>query len=371
LKKTKRDFEYDDEEADGEGEFAEIGLPARPQEQLLIDRIDRLSPQKVFCTTAGRGQFARDLAIAHPAAEVTCLYHDLYPLQQAERDALEIIPNLTRVCQADLPDGEVDLVALVCSAHGIADLTRDFLQQGHDHLTHRGTLTASIDNPDDQWLHGELKKLFTKVTRDPYDEGVVYSANKTGPLAKHKNYAAEFAFRDGERIIFLHSRPGVFSHRRLDVGARALINAMTILPQLRVLDLGCGSGGVGIAAALRQPEAEVWAIDSSPRAVQCTEQGAARNGVTNLTVRLDADGSNMPAGHFDLILANPPYYSHYRIAELFLRTTIYALKPEGELLLVTKAPGWFRENLPEWFLDVDERMQKEYFVFSCHRPLNG
>jgi 16S rRNA (guanine1207-N2)-methyltransferase len=375
------------------------GLPPRPQEQLLIDRIGRLSPRRALCTTAGRGQFARELArklssangflsggrespecgifgsgthnqgANAPRSEVLCLFQDLYPLQQARRDLAEPPPNLHFVCQSDFPPGDADLAVIVASSHGIADLTRDLLQQAHERLIHRGQMLAAIDNPDDQWLHGELKKLFDKVTREPCDEGVVYSAIKTAPLVKRKHFSAEFAFRDRDRIIFLYSRPGVFSHRRLDVGARALINAMEIHPKMRVLDLGCGSGAVGIAAALRQPEAEIRAVDSNPRAIECTQLGAQRNNVANLTTCLDADGSNIPAGDFDLVLANPPYYSHYRLAELFLQTTTKSLNERGELLLVTKAPAWFRENLPDWFRDVDERMQKEYHVFACRRPI--
>ncbi len=357
--------------ADETESAARAGIPPRPQEQLLIDRIPRLDPGRVLCTTAGRGQFARELAVAKPQATVVCLFLDLYPWQQSQREDSETVTNLQRVCQADFPLGEVDLAVLICSAHGIADLSRDLLQQAHDRLVMKGNFVAAIDNPEDQWLHDELHKLFPKVTREPHAGGVVYSAVKTSTLKKHKVFDAEFAFRDQGRLIFAHSRPGVFSHRRLDVGARALTNAMDVHPKMRVLDLGCGTGAVALAAALRQPEAEVWAIDSNPRAVQCAERGAVRNGVTNLTARLDADGSNIPAGHFDLILANPPYYSHYRLAEIFLGTTVHALAADGELLLVTKAPAWFRENLPEWFRHVEERSQKDYMVFSCRRPLNA
>lgn len=344
------------------------GSPPRPQEALLIDHIPELNPKNVVCTTAGRGQFAHALAKARPNARVCCHVLDLYQLQQAEREIEVPLPNLRFVCQPDFPDADVDLAVVTASAVGIAELTRDLLQQGHERLTHRGKMLAAIDHPDDQWLHQELRKLFPKVTREPHEEGVVYSAVKTVPLAKRKNFDAEFAFRDAGRLIYVHSRPGVFSHRRLDAGARALINAMNIHPRMRVLDLGCGSGAVGLAAALRQPDCRVLAVDANPRAVQCAELSAARNGVTNLTAILDADGSRIPPREFDVALANPPYYSHYRLAELFLRTAVRALTERGELLLVTKAPAWFREVLPHWFRHVEERQQKLYVVFSARNP---
>ena len=140
---------------------------------------------------------------------------------------------------------------------------RETLQMGHERLAQGGRLVASIDYARDQWLHEQLRRMFAKVTRRQSDSGVVYLATKTDPLRKLKNYAAEFAFRDGERLIQLRTRPGVFSHRELDGGARALIKTMRIEAGMRVLDLGCGSGAVGIAAAVREPGATVDAIDSS------------------------------------------------------------------------------------------------------------
>ena len=44
------------------------------------------------------------------------------------------------------------------------------------------------------------------------------------------------------------SRPGVFSYGRFDEGARALTEVMQVAPGDAVLDLGCGSGTVGVIA---------------------------------------------------------------------------------------------------------------------------
>jgi ribosomal protein L11 methyltransferase len=67
-----------------------------------------------------------------------------------------------------------------------------------------------------------------------------------------------------------------------------------------VLDVGCGSGVLAIAAAALGA-ARVAAVDIDPDAVGVTLGNAARNGVT-------VDASTTPveevAGHFDLVLAN-------------------------------------------------------------------
>jgi 16S rRNA (guanine1207-N2)-methyltransferase len=45
----------------------------------------------------------------------------------------------------------------------------------------------------------------------------------------------------------------------------------------------------------------------------------------------------LPERRFDLVLANPPYFSDFRIAESFARAAQAALVRGGELRLVAKA----------------------------------
>ena len=93
---------------------------------------------------------------------------------------------------------------------------------------------------------------------------------------------------------------------------------MNVQPGMKILDLGCGSGAVGVAAALRADCLQVTAIDSNPRAIESTLWAAERNAAASFSARLDCDGRSLTAGEYDLVLANPPYYSHFRIARLFV-----------------------------------------------------
>lgn len=333
------------------------------QEQLLIDVVGELPAGRVLCNTAGRGQFARAYATAHPGSTVSCWHLDVY--QRDQTQSAEAIPaNLAFLCTPDPPETPVDLVAWAFSKRGESELTREMLQTGYDRLELGGRMVASTDKEEDQWLHGELKKFFPKVTRRELEHGVLYLATKTTPLEKRKHYDCEFAFRDAGRLIYAYTRPSVFSHRRIDGGARTLINAMTITPGMRILDLGCGSGAVGLAALCRAENVRVLAVDSNPRALECAVRGAAKNELTGLETALDATGESIPAGEFDLVLANPPYFSHYRIAELFLHTARKALKPRGIVHVVTKAPNWFAEHMPELFDDVAGEFVKDYAIVT-------
>ena len=76
----------------------------------------------------------------------------------------------------------------------------------------------------------------------------------------------------------------------------------------RVLDLGCGSGILAIAAARAMPQAQVLATDNDPVAVAVAAENAKANGVESRIAFACAGGLAHPwlrhAAPFDLIIAN-------------------------------------------------------------------
>lgn len=85
----------------------------------------------------------------------------------------------------------------------------------------------------------------------------------------------------------------------------------------RILDIGTGSGCIGIACAVRFPAARVDAVDVSPAALEIAGRNAARHGVA---ARVDLHEGNVfePLGdrRYDLIVANPPYVSDAEMSQL-------------------------------------------------------
>lgn len=347
-------------------------------EQLVIDACADRAGERVLCTSLGWGQLAVSLSQRLPDANVACHFLDLHPYEQAMHLAEESEADVDWQCTADLPEGPFDLAAIPVSRFGEAELTRDILQDACERLTEGGLLVTAVDNRDDKWLHEELSKLFAKVTREPGSRGVVYRANRHGPLKRKRDFRCEFAFRDQGRLVKAVSRPGVFSHRQLDLGARALLEVMEVRTGERVLDMGCGSGVVGLAAVLRAEQVFVQGIDSNSRAVACMREGAGMNGIavteeavtkgqklSAVRVSLDSEGRVWEPGTYDVVLGNPPYYSHYQIADIFLQAAKRALKKGGRVHIVTKKDDWHLARMPQLFANVESREVRGYKVVSA------
>lgn len=147
---------------------------------------------------------------------------------------------------------------------------------------------------------------------------------------------------------------GAFAGPRLDIGTRALLDAMPALsarivnvaggephPEraLRVVDLGCGTGALAAWFALRHPHATVTATDRSAAAVRSARATMRANGLDDrVAVTLDDAGSDLPPAGADLILLNPPFHLGASVHEGAGRRLIEAAagltRPGGEVWTV-------------------------------------
>lgn len=137
--------------------------------------------------------------------------------------------------------------------------------------------------------------------------------------------------------LSLHSLPGVFSYDRLDEGTRLLLEHIQSLPNDTVLDLGCGYGAIGLAAALRGA-AHVDLADADLLAVAASEQNLQHLGISNARVIASDVLSALADQRYTLILSNPPFHTghmvDYQVARAFIEQSQAALQKGGRLVIV-------------------------------------
>lgn len=125
-------------------------------------------------------------------------------------------------------------------------------------------------------------------------------------------------------------RPGVFVPRvrsELLVAAAAQRIAERGEKAPTVVDLCCGSGGLGLALRFRVPEMELWAADSDAAAVACAGDNIGGDRVFRGDL-FDALPESL-RGRIDILLANVPYVASRHLP--FLPAEARLHEPEAAL----------------------------------------
>lgn len=120
----------------------------------------------------------------------------------------------------------------------------------------------------------------------------------------------------------------------------------------QVVDLGTGSGAIGLAVTLERPRSEVWMVDASAAAAAVARANLAGLGMAGGRARV-LEGSwfdPLPAdlrGRVDLVVTNPPYVADHEE----LPPSVAEWEPPGALVagptgleayrqILAEAPAW-------------------------------
>ena len=78
----------------------------------------------------------------------------------------------------------------------------------------------------------------------------------------------------------------------------------------RVFDLGCGVGVLGLSLARRETGLTLDGADCQESCVKLARENLSRNGLAGSIWELDVAElpEQLPAGGYDLVIANPPYF---------------------------------------------------------------
>ena len=86
-----------------------------------------------------------------------------------------------------------------------------------------------------------------------------------------------------------------------------VISKINARDTFHILDLGCGTGIIGITLALERPCSKITLIDQSEDALKNTKDNQAFHEVSNVTIQKSDWFSVLAKTKFDLIVSNPPY----------------------------------------------------------------
>ncbi len=115
--------------------------------------------------------------------------------------------------------------------------------------------------------------------------------------------------------------------------------------QLRVLDIGTGSGCIAISLAKKLPNANVFAMDISDKAIDTARENAKINEVDITFIHSDIlNVQNLPH-NFDIIVSNPPYVRELEKQEM--KPNVLDNEPSQALFVSDHDPLIFYRKITE------------------------
>ena len=137
---------------------------------------------------------------------------------------------------------------------------------------------------------------------------------------------------------------------------------------LRILDIGTGSGCIAISLAKLLPDAKVFALDVSEKALETAKRNAERNAVKVEFILADILNFDGFASNFDVIVSNPPYVRELEKKEM--HKNVLEHEPDLALFVSDENPLVFykaitqlaKQNLSEegmLFFEINQYLAKE------------
>lgn len=234
-------------------------------------------------------------------------------------------------------------------------------------------LVAAMDKHAPQGLIALLERYLDDVSRDEgRKKAHVYRGRARG--VANDVSALSTAFEVPGLSVDLHNAPGVFSQQQLDPGARFFLQHIPAGVTGNIVDLGCGNGVIGLMAAQRNPDAQVWFCDESAQAIASARRNAEAAGIARRCHFHHGNGLDGLQEKFALILLNPPFHRGHAIdsgvAEMLFDHARRHLADNGELRVIGNRHLPYLQSLRRRFGHVMQVAANSKFTLwsAANRP---
>ena len=174
-------------------------------------------------------------------------------------------------------------------------------------------------------------------------------------------------FRFNDRAFSIYSDNGVFSKDKFDYGTRLLLENIDIDSlRGRVLDLGCGTGVVGVVLGNLNKNIIIDMIDINERAIELARENVRYNNLNN-NVFL-SDGYSSVIFKYDYIVTNPPIRAGKQIIRMFLIGAKNYLNNDGILYFVMRKDHGVKSIIKELSEEYDVSVianDKGFYIVKC------
>ncbi len=352
-----------------------MGERVNPATAILLEETAHLSGDRWFVPD-GDAALAHGIAASHPDTDVRW-----QPVDLRERDAVGAVPANLTIEDPGTTGDLVDLVILTSPPE--RDLARRWLLTARSRL-HTGSqlVVAGANDAGIKSVLADASHLFGRALHEGYRSKHRFAIFRSGVSGEVVDWASadgiapgsweEFTLDVGDRSVPIVTQAGVFAGAKVDAGTRLLLDAVPDRVPGSVLDVGCGAGIIGIAAAVLGAS-PVTMTDVNLLAVQAARENARRLGLEVIDVVASDAFQSVDDRRFDLIVSNPPFHRgkavDLAVANRLIAESPAHLTPGGTLLIVANAFLAYGRQLERVFERVEiVRSTRQYHVLQASDP---
>lgn len=354
--------------------------------RLLIERITARPGDHILDYGCGYGAVGIGLADAAPGLDVQMVDSDIRAVRLASKNVRSNgLENARVVLDHTLnrfPSGHFNIVALNPPVEDGTETIFEMIERAQSKMRHGGNfyLVAKVRKGAKSYMRklGEVIGPAKVIARTG---GYWLMRAERSPICppeavdlERYEHTIDAELR-GRRYKFV-TRAGIFSRNAIDDGTRLLIETMDMRPRHSVIDVGCGYGPIGIAAAHLASVGRIVMVDTNARAVEYADRNvrahhlnhARKNGKPRVEAVLGDRFGPVPGERFDRVVSNPPFHAGSDVLFPLVDEAYEHLRVHGRLYLVVMRPAGVRRHMNRVFGNCEIAADSgKYTVLTAER----